>query len=103
MMNLVEKRVRSTPFITFSNDDYKAPDPDQDDLMVISIQLAEYAISKILVNQGRQEEEGVVLTTFTASPDRLADSSCSTSSTAALKKFFFRLWDAIISERQQKI
>ena len=38
--------------ITFTNDDFKAPDPDHDDPMVISIEVAEYGIGKVLVDQG---------------------------------------------------
>jgi len=38
--------------ITFTDEDYKAPNPDQDDPMVISIELANYDINKVLVDQG---------------------------------------------------
>jgi len=40
------------PLITFTDDDFKAPDPDHDDLMVISIEVVEYEIGKVLVDQG---------------------------------------------------
>jgi len=40
------------PPITFTDEDFKAPDPDHDDLMVISIKVAEYGIRKVLVDQG---------------------------------------------------
>jgi len=51
-VHLVEKKIRSMPPITFTDDDFKAPDPDHDDPMVISIEVAEYGIGKVLVNQG---------------------------------------------------
>jgi len=40
------------PPITFTDDDFKAPDLDHDDPMVISIEVAEYGIEKVLVDQG---------------------------------------------------
>jgi len=40
------------PRITFTDDDFKAPDPDHDDSMVISIEVDEYGIGKVLVDQG---------------------------------------------------
>jgi len=40
------------PPITFTDDDFKAPDPDHDDPMVISIEVAEYGIGKVLIDQG---------------------------------------------------
>ena len=52
LVHLVEKKVRSMPPITFTDEDFKAPDPDHDDLMVISIKVAEYGIRKVLVDQG---------------------------------------------------
>jgi len=51
-VHLVEKKIRSMPPITFTNEDFKAPDPDHDDPMVISIEVAEYGIGKVLVDQG---------------------------------------------------
>jgi len=51
-VHLVEKKVRSMPHITFTDEDFKAPDPDHDDPMVISIEVAEYGIGKVLVDQG---------------------------------------------------
>ncbi|XP_027927464.1 uncharacterized protein LOC114184352 [Vigna unguiculata] len=51
-VHLVEKKVRSMPPITFTDEDFKAPDPDHDDPMVISIEVAEYGIGKVLVDQG---------------------------------------------------
>jgi len=40
------------PPITFTDEDFKAPDPDHDDPMVISIEVAGYGIGKVLVDQG---------------------------------------------------
>lgn len=37
--------------ITFINEDFKAPDLDQDDQMVITIELSNYGIGKVLVDQ----------------------------------------------------
>ncbi|XP_027927449.1 uncharacterized protein LOC114184336 [Vigna unguiculata] len=51
-VHLVEKKIRSMPPITFTDDDFKAPDPDHDDPMVISIEVAKYGIGKVLVDQG---------------------------------------------------
>jgi len=51
-VHLVEKKVRSMPPITFTDEDFKAPDPDHDDPMVISIEVVEYGIGKVLVDQG---------------------------------------------------
>lgn len=38
--------------ITFTNDDFHAPDPDQDDPMVITAQIALYDVRKVLIDQG---------------------------------------------------
>lgn len=38
--------------ITFSDEDFHAPDPEQDDPMVITVEIARYGVSKVLVNQG---------------------------------------------------
>ena len=51
-VHLVEKKVRSMPPITFTDEDFKALDLDHDDPMVISIEVAEYGIGKVLVDQG---------------------------------------------------
>jgi len=52
IMHLVENRVKSMPLITFLDKDLKAPNFDHDDPIVISIKLTNYAISKILIDQG---------------------------------------------------
>ena len=43
-VHLVEKKIRSMPPITFTDEEFKAP--------VISIEVAEYGIGKVLVDQG---------------------------------------------------
>lgn len=45
-------RQRSMPTITFSNEDFHVLDPDQDDRMLITMKIARYSISKILIDQG---------------------------------------------------
>lgn len=40
------------PTITFSDEDFHAPDPDQDDPMVITAMIAQYQVGKVLVDQG---------------------------------------------------
>jgi len=49
-VHLVEKKVRSMSPITFTDDDFKVPDPNHDDPMVISIEVAEYGIDKVLID-----------------------------------------------------
>lgn len=41
------------PSITFTGVDFKALDPEQDDLMVITIEIENFAVRKTLVDQGR--------------------------------------------------
>ncbi|XP_014497027.1 uncharacterized protein LOC106758609 [Vigna radiata var. radiata] len=43
---------RTMPPITFSDADFHAPDPEQDDPMVITVEIARYGVSKVLVDQG---------------------------------------------------
>lgn len=46
-----EKVIRkSMPFITFSDEDFHAPDPDQDDPMVITTMIARYQVGKVLID-----------------------------------------------------
>jgi len=40
------------PPITFTDDDFTAIDPIQDDPMVITVELDKFAITKVLVDQG---------------------------------------------------
>ncbi|XP_017423571.1 uncharacterized protein LOC108332776 [Vigna angularis] len=48
----VDKPRRTMLPITFSDDDFHASDPDQDDPMVITTEIAKYGVSKVLVDQG---------------------------------------------------
>ncbi|XP_022634739.1 uncharacterized protein LOC106756924 [Vigna radiata var. radiata] len=43
---------RSMPTITFSDEDFHAPDLEQNDPMVITAMIARYQVSKVLVDQG---------------------------------------------------
>ncbi|XP_014521801.1 uncharacterized protein LOC106778353 [Vigna radiata var. radiata] len=51
-IHFVEVPRRTMPPITFSDEDFHAPDPEQDDLMVITVEIARYGVSKVLVDQG---------------------------------------------------
>jgi len=47
------KPLRSLPPITFTNKDFKAINPiNQDDLMVVSIVIANFMVAKVLIDQG---------------------------------------------------
>ncbi|XP_047179010.1 uncharacterized protein LOC124845868 [Vigna umbellata] len=48
----VDVRKRSVPPITFTDEDFHAPDPDEDDPMVITAVIAQYSVGKVLVDQG---------------------------------------------------
>jgi len=41
------------PHITFTDEDFKAPDLNQDDPIVITIEIVDYRVRKVLVDQGR--------------------------------------------------
>lgn len=43
---------RSMPTITFSDEDFHAPYPNQDDLMVITLVIDRYSVGKVLIDQG---------------------------------------------------
>lgn len=43
---------KSMSAITFTDDDFHAPEPDQDDPMVITTKIARYGVSKVLIDQG---------------------------------------------------
>ncbi|XP_014522974.1 uncharacterized protein LOC106779390 [Vigna radiata var. radiata] len=43
---------KSMPVISFSDEDFHAPDPDQDDPMVIVAMIARYQVGKVLIDQG---------------------------------------------------
>ncbi|XP_017428565.1 uncharacterized protein LOC108336606 [Vigna angularis] len=51
-VHMVDRQSRSTPNITFTDADFHAPDPDHDDPMVITTEIARYDISKVLIDQG---------------------------------------------------
>ncbi|XP_017420294.1 uncharacterized protein LOC108330317 [Vigna angularis] len=51
-VHVVDKPRRTMSPITFSDKDFHAPDPDQDDPMVITVEIAHYSVSKVLVDQG---------------------------------------------------
>ncbi|XP_047167338.1 uncharacterized protein LOC124836257 [Vigna umbellata] len=49
---MVDRQPQSIPDITFTDADFHAPDPDHDDPMVITAEIARYDVSKVLVDQG---------------------------------------------------
>ncbi|XP_047171487.1 uncharacterized protein LOC124839644 [Vigna umbellata] len=51
-VHMVDRKPRSIPDITFIDADFHAPDPDHDDPMVITAEIARYDVSKVLVDQG---------------------------------------------------
>lgn len=51
-VNRMDVRRRSMPVITFSDEDFHAPEPDQDDPTVIITMIARYQVGKVLVDQG---------------------------------------------------
>ncbi|XP_014524300.1 uncharacterized protein LOC106780512 [Vigna radiata var. radiata] len=51
-IHAVEVPKRTMLPITFIDEDFHAPDPEQDDPMVITVEVARYEISKVLVDQG---------------------------------------------------
>lgn len=51
-MHLVDRQPLSMPNITFTDADFHDPNPDQDDPMVNTAQIARYDVSKMLVDQG---------------------------------------------------
>ncbi|XP_017428782.1 uncharacterized protein LOC108336846 [Vigna angularis] len=48
------------PPIMFTNEDFHAPDPEQDDPMVITVVIARYKIGKVLIDQGSSGHQVVV-------------------------------------------
>ncbi|XP_047149800.1 uncharacterized protein LOC124821899 [Vigna umbellata] len=48
----VDVRKHSMPPITFTDEDFHTPDPDEDDPMVITTVIARYSVGKVLVDQG---------------------------------------------------
>ncbi|XP_047146895.1 uncharacterized protein LOC124819420 [Vigna umbellata] len=51
-VHLVDRPRCTMPPITFWDEDFHAPDPDQDNPMVITVEIARYGVSKVLVDQG---------------------------------------------------
>ncbi|XP_014490823.1 uncharacterized protein LOC106753517 [Vigna radiata var. radiata] len=51
-VNQVGAERRSMPVISFSDEDFHAPHPDQDDPMVIVAMIARYQVGKVLIDQG---------------------------------------------------
>ncbi|XP_014493604.1 uncharacterized protein LOC106755889 [Vigna radiata var. radiata] len=51
-VNRAEVQKKSMPAITFSNEDFHAPNLDQDDPMVITAMIARYHVRKVFVAQG---------------------------------------------------
>ncbi|XP_014506291.1 uncharacterized protein LOC106766042 [Vigna radiata var. radiata] len=51
-IHAVDVPKRTMPPITLTNEDFHAPNPDQDDPMVITVEIAQYGVSKVLVDQG---------------------------------------------------
>ncbi|XP_017431886.1 uncharacterized protein LOC108339258 [Vigna angularis] len=51
-VHLVDRPQRTMPPITFSDEDFHTPDPDQDNPMAITAEIARYGVSKVLVDQG---------------------------------------------------
>ncbi|XP_047182169.1 uncharacterized protein LOC124848525 [Vigna umbellata] len=50
-VHAVDRSRRTMPPITFTNEDFHALDPDHDDPMVITAEIARYSISKVLIDQ----------------------------------------------------
>jgi len=46
------RTIRRMPPITFSDSDFQGTDPNQDDPMVITIEVENFAVKKVLVDQG---------------------------------------------------
>ncbi|XP_020207592.1 uncharacterized protein LOC109792583 [Cajanus cajan] len=51
-VNFVEKRKKKMPTITFTDEDFKGVDPEQDDPIVISVEINNCIVKKTLVDQG---------------------------------------------------
>ncbi|XP_047180350.1 uncharacterized protein LOC124847012 [Vigna umbellata] len=51
-VHMVDVRKRSMPPITFTDEDFHAPDPNEDEPMVITVVIARYSVGKVLVDQG---------------------------------------------------
>lgn len=51
-VNRVEVVKRSMLAITFLDEDFHAPNPMQDDLMMVTAIIARYSVGKVLIDQG---------------------------------------------------
>lgn len=51
-VNKADAARRSMPAITFSDEDFHAPDLDQDDPMVITTMIVQYKVGNVLIDQG---------------------------------------------------
>lgn len=52
MNSVLNKPQHTMPNITFTYEDFQTIDPDQNDPMVVTIEISDYAIMKTLVDQG---------------------------------------------------
>lgn len=52
IVHLVDRKLEFMLPITFTNEEFKVPNPDQDDRMVITVEIAHYGLSKVLIDQG---------------------------------------------------
>ncbi|XP_047162180.1 uncharacterized protein LOC124832100 [Vigna umbellata] len=53
-VHMVDRKPRSLPPITFTDEDFHAPDPNQDYPMVITAEISRSVISKVLIDQGER-------------------------------------------------
>lgn len=51
-VNQADVARKSMPTITFSDEDFHAPNLNQDDLMVITAMIDRYKVGKVLIDQG---------------------------------------------------
>lgn len=49
---MVDRKPRPRPLITFVDKNFKALDPDHDDPMAITIEIARYKVNEVLLDQG---------------------------------------------------
>lgn len=52
VVNLIDKPRKVMSPITFTDEDFQAPELHQDDPMVVTVEIARYGVSKVLVEQG---------------------------------------------------
>ncbi|RDX64037.1 hypothetical protein CR513_57455, partial [Mucuna pruriens] len=51
-VNSIHTAHRQLPLITFTNQDFVGSDPEQNDPMVITIEVANFTVKKVLIDQG---------------------------------------------------